>query len=410
MKNVTGLACKECARTYPVAALHVCEFCFGPLEVAYDYAGIRASVDRAGIERGPSSLWRYSDLLPAPEGDLVDMGAGWTRLRPAPRLAAELGMKRLWLKNDGGNPTHSFKDRVVSLAVSVARSFGYSVVACASTGNLANAVAAHAAAAGMDSVVFIPSDLEAGKIAATVVYGGKVIAVDGSYDDVNRLCAELAGTKDWAFVNVNLRPFYSEGSKTLAFETIEQLGWRIPDAFVIPIASGSLFTKIAKGVREMLEVGLVEGDEPALFGAQAEGCSPVATAWREGAAEVQPVKPRTVAKSLAIGNPADGFYALEEARRSGGHIDAVGEASVADGMRLLARTEGIFTETAGGVTIAALEQMVRKGTIDTAAETVALITGVGLKTLEALEEAAVTATVRPSLAEVERVLEGLWES
>ena len=398
MKYVRSLRCRECGRDYPVAPQHVCEFCFGPLEAAYDYEAIAAEVSRESIAAGPTTMWRYAPLLPAPSEGAIDIGAGFTRLREAPRLAAELGLKKLWLKLDGGNPTHSFKDRVVSVALSVARSFGFEIAACASTGNLANAVAAHAAAAGMRSIVFIPSDLEEGKIAGTVVFGGEVVAVNGSYDDVNRLCAELSGERPWAFVNVNLRPYYAEGSKTLAFETVEQLGWRVPDAFVVPIASGSLLTKIGKGLRELHHVGLLD-DEPhvTIHGAQAEGCSPVATAFESGTDDVRPVKPKTVAKSLAIGNPADGYYAIQEARSSGGRITSISEEAVVDGMRLLARTEGVFTETAGGVTIGTLEKLVREGDISPDQETVALITGIGLKTLEALGSAEPTYRIEPKL-------------
>jgi threonine synthase len=406
MKHVRGLSCRECGREYPVTPQHVCEFCFGPLEVVYDYDEIAAATTRDSIAAGPESIWRYAPLLPAPEHDRIDIGAGWTRLREAPRLAAELGLRRLWLKIDAGNPTHSFKDRVVSVALSTARSFGFEVAACASTGNLANAVAAHAAASGMRSVVFIPSDLEAGKVAATTVYGGKVIAIRGSYDDANRLCAELSGERGWAFVNVNVRPYYAEGSKTLAFEVAEQLGWRSPDAMVIPAASGSLYTKVGKGLRELHKVGLLdEAPGTVLHGAQAEGCSPIATAFANGSEDVRPVKPNTVAKSIAIGNPADGYYALKEAKATSGTIVSVPEDSVADGMRLLARTEGVFTETAGGVTIAALERLVRTRTLSPDQETVALITGMGLKTLEALGRVAPTHEIPPTVEAVNEVLE-----
>lgn len=405
MKNVLGLACRECGRGYEVTPEHVCNFCFGPLEVIYDYDRLRRSSFRETVSNGPPSLWRYAPLLPDPGDVRVDLGAGFTRLRDAPRLAAELGLKKLWLKNDGGNPTHSFKDRVVSVALSVAKSFGYSVAACASTGNLANSVAAHAAAAGMDSVVFIPQGLERGKIAATSVYGGKVIEVEGSYDDANRLCAELAGTKQWAFVNVNFRPFYAEGSKTLAFEIAEQLDWRAPDALVAPIAAGSLLTKLGKGMHELRDIGLMEeGRGPALYGAQAEGCSPVARAFADGRDDVVPVKPNTVARSIAIGDPADGRYALKAVRDTGGAVASVPETSVAEGMLLLARTEGIFTETAGGVVVSALEKLVRQGTISPGDETVLLITGVGLKTIEALP-ALPTHRIRPTVSELERIFE-----
>lgn len=408
MKYVNGLRCKECGRDYPVTPQHVCEICFGPLEVAYDYEAIRSEVTRELISSGPASVWRYAPLLPTPAEGQIDIGAGWTRMREAPRLAAELGLKKLWLKSEGGNPTHSFKDRVVTVALSVARSYGYTVAACASTGNLANAVAAHAAASGMESVVFIPADLEAGKVAGTTVFGGRVIAVDGSYDDVNRLCAELAEAgREWAFVNVNFRPFYSEGSKTLGFEVAEQLGWRTPDAVVVPVASGSLLTKVAKAFRELHEVGLLaEVPQTTIHGAQAEGCSPVATAFDAGSEEVSPVKPKTIAKSLAIGNPADGYYALKEVRACGGRVASVPETAVAEGMKLLARTEGIFTETAGGVTVATLERLVREGAIDPDDETVALITGIGLKTIEALPDAGATDVISASVEEVDRIMQG----
>jgi threonine synthase len=407
MKYVRELSCRECGQGYPIAAQHVCELCFGPLEIAYDLEELGASLTRAAIEAGPQSIWRYEALLPAPE-ERVDIGAGATKLRRAPRLAAELGLRDLWLKLDGGNPTHSFKDRVVSVALSAARMFGYEVAACASTGNLANAVAAHASAAGMTSVVFIPSDLERGKVGATTVYGGRVAAIDGSYDDANRLCAELAEGRSWAFVNVNLRPYYSEGSKTLAFEIAEQLGWRCPDAVVIPVASGSLLTKFGKGLRELHHVGLLEEPpQTAVHGAQAEGCSPVARAFEAGEDEVMPVKPRTIAKSLAIGDPADGFYALREARATGGRITAVPEGAVVEGMRLLARTEGVFTETAGGVTIATLERLVREGHIEAGDETVVLLTGTGIKTMEALGDTGPTDRIPATVEAVDAMLAGV---
>jgi threonine synthase len=406
MKYVRSLVCKECGQDYPVTPQHVCELCFGPLEVAYDYEAIGAEITRESIARGPQTIWRYAALLPAPDSGRIDIGTGWTRLRQAPRLAAELGLRKLWIKNDGGNPTHSFKDRVVTVALSVARSFGFEVAACASTGNLANAVAAHSAAAGMRSVVFIPDDLEAGKIAGTTVFGGEVVSLRGSYDDVNRLCAELSGSRPWAFVNVNMRPFYAEGSKSLAFEVVEQLGWRSPDAVVVPIASGSLLTKVGKGLREMHQVSLLD-HPPAtvIHGAQAEGCSPVASAFQAGTDAIRPVKPNTVAKSLAIGNPADGFYAIKEVTSTGGSMEAVPEPDVVEGMKLLARTEGMFTETAGGVTVAALERLVRAGKIGPDEETVALITGIGLKTLEALGDPSPTHRIGASVEEVDGIME-----
>lgn len=402
--GIAWLACRECGREYPVLPEHVCGFCFGPLDAVYDYGAIAAQVSRDAIGAGLRSVWRYAPLLPAPQ-ERIDIGTGCTPLREAPRLAAELGLKKLWIKNDSLNPTNSFKDRVVTTALSVARYFGFTTAACASTGNLANSVAAHAAASGLESFVFIPKDLESGKIAAATIFGGNVVAVEGSYDDVNRLCSELAASKPWAFVNVNLRPYYSEGSKTLAFEIVEQLGWRQPDAIVAPVASGSLLTKVAKGLRELNFVGLLdEAPGVAIHGAQAEGCSPIATAFAEGSDDVAPVKPATVARSLAIGNPADGFYALREARASGGQIVSVPESAVAEGMKLLARTEGIFTETAGGVTVATLERLVREGAIGRDDETVVLVTGHGLKTIEALDAEGPTHLVGASVAAVEEAL------
>ena len=407
MKYVRELRCRECGETYPIGPTHVCDVCFGPLEVTYDYEEIAGSVTRESIAAGPASLWRYSALLPAPEGHLIDLGTGWSRLRPAPRLAAELGLEKLWLMLETTNPTHSFKDRVVSVALSVARSFGYDTVACASTGNLANSVAAHAAASGLKSVVLIPAGLERGKVLATSVFEGTVVEIEGNYDDVNRVCAELTGRVPWAFVNVNVRPYYAEGSKTLGFEVAEQLGWRAPDAVVVPVASGALLTKVAKGLRELHEVGLLdEAPHTAVHGAQAAGCSPVATAFADGAEDVTPVKPDTIAKSLAIGSPADGYYALQEVRGSGGSVAAASESAIVNGIKLLARTEGIFTETAGGVTIACLEKLVREGAIARDEETVALITGMGLKTLEALEPPPPTHRVAASADEVLEVTTG----
>ncbi|MDQ3947423.1 MAG: threonine synthase [Actinomycetota bacterium] len=393
MTFVSGLRCRECGRAYEVAPVHVCEWCFGPLEAAYDYDAIAATLTRERIEKGPASIWRYADLLPADRGSAVDLGAGFTPLVRAERLAGALGLSELWIKNDTVNPTNSFKDRVVAVGLSKALEFGFKTAACASTGNLANSVAAHATRAGMKSYVFIPADLESGKVVATAIYGGNVVAVNGNYDDVNRLCAELAGTYPWAFVNVNIRPYYAEGSKTLAFETAEQLGWRFPDHVVVPIASGSQLTKIKKGFEELAKVGLVDADPTAIrvSGAQAEGCAPVATAFLTGADDIRPVKPRTIAKSLAIGNPADGYFALDAIRSSGGGAAAVTDAEIIDGIKLLARTEGIFTETAGGVTIATLKRLTEQGVIRPEERVVAYVTGHGLKTLEAL-----TATVGPT--------------
>ena len=399
---VTGLRCRECERAYPAEALHVCEYCFGPLEVAYDYGRIAAGVSRERIEAGPRSIWRYKDLLPVDEQSPVDLGAGFTPLVRADRLAAELGLGELWIKDDTANPTGSFKDRVVSVALTKARQLGFKVAACASTGNLANSVAAHAARAGMDSVVLIPSNLEAAKVTMTAVYGGTVVAVDGTYDDVNRLCAELTSERPgWAFVNVNVRTYYAEGSKTLAFEIAEQLGWQAPDHVVVPIGSGSQLTKVAKGFAELGKVGLLH-EEPAvrISGAQPEGCAPVATAFLQGTDTIRPVKPNTIAKSLAIGNPADGWYALDVIRRSGGSCAAVSDAEVLEAIKLLARTEGIFAETAGGVTIATLRKLTASGAVRPDERVVALVTGHGLKTAEALtgtEGAGPSATIPPTL-------------
>ena len=346
---VKALSCKECGTEYGLEARYVCERCFGPLEVRYDLGELDAESVKRRIQAGPQNLWRYADFLPFAQAPRSALPAGCTPLVKAPRLAERLGLREVWVKNDAANPTHSFKDRVVSVALAKAQELGYEVVACASTGNLANAVAAHAAAAGLESYVFIPADLEEQKILATGVYGTKLVTVRGNYDDVNRLCTELSGEHDWAFVNVNVRPYYAEGSKTLAFEIAEGLGFELPDRVVAPIASGSLFTKIARGFDEWRGVGLVSGETPTMNGAQAEGCSPVAHAFDEGWDICKPVKPDTIAKSLAIGNPADGPYALELARRSGGSIDAVSDDEIRAGIRLLAETTGIFTETAGGV-------------------------------------------------------------
>jgi threonine synthase len=397
---IEGLSCRECAHTYPAEALHVCEWCFGPLEVTYQYDAIAAATTRESIANGPLSIWRYANLLPAVADGSVDLGAGFTPLIRADRLAAELGLGELWVKNDTVNPTGSFKDRVVSVALTRARELGFKVAACASTGNLANAVAAHAARAGMRHYVFIPSDLESGKVAASAVYGPNLIAVDGSYDDVNRLCAELAGEHpSWAFVNVNLRTYYAEGSKTLAFETAEQLGWQTPDHVVVPVASGSQLTKIAKGFQELAHVGLLD-EEPhvRVSGAQAAGCSPIATAFADGVDHVKPVKPCTIAKSLAIGNPADGIYALDAVRSSGGGFTSVTDDEIVEGIRLLARTEGIFAETAGGVTVACLAKLAAQGVVRRDERVVVYVTGNGLKTIEAVSPViGPTATISPTL-------------
>jgi len=396
---VTGLRCRECSRQYPAEALHVCDYCFGPLEVVYDYERASASLSREQIASGPQTIWRYAPLLPVSNHAPIDLGAGFTPLVRADRLAAELGLGELWVKNDTANPTGSFKDRVVSVALTKARELGFKVAACASTGNLANSVAAHAAHAGMASVVFIPKDLERAKVVTTAVYGGTVVAVEGTYDDVNRLCAELASEHPaWAFVNVNVRTYYAEGSKTLAFEVAEQLGWQAPDHVVVPVASGSQLTKVARGFRELHEVGLLD-EEPhvRVSGAQASGCAPVATAFAEGSDSIRPVRPDTIAKSLAIGNPADGWYALREVRESGGAFEMATDEEIVEAIKLLARTEGIFAETAGGVTIAALSKLASQGVIRRDEKVVVYVTGHGLKTVEALTEIGPTATIAPTM-------------
>jgi threonine synthase len=381
---VQALQCKECRETYPLEARYVCERCFGPLEVAYDLTRLDPGETRRKIQAGPQTIWRYADFLPFEGPPAPGLPVGLTPLQKAPRLAEALDLGEVWIKNDTANPTHSFKDRVVAVAVAKAQELGYEVVACPSTGNLANAVAAHSAAAGLDSYVFIPADLEEQKVLATGVYGTNLIAVRGTYDDVNRLCTELSADHDWAFVNVNVRPYYAEGSKTLGFEIAEQLGFELPDRVVAPIASGSLFTKIARGFDEWREVGLVSGEMPVFNGAQAAGCSPVAEAFEAGRDFCRPVKPDTIAKSLAIGNPADGPYALDLARRSGGAVDSVTDDEVREGIRLLAQTTGIFTETAGGVTTATLRKLAERGDIGPDERVVAVITGDGLKTLDAV--------------------------
>jgi threonine synthase len=401
----TALRCKECLRQGELGAAYVCEYCFGPLEVVYDMDRITATVSRERIAAGPPSLWRYRDFLPcAPDDPTAGLPTGLTPLVRAPRLAEALGLRDVWVKNDTANPTHSFKDRVVSVALEKAKQLGYRVVACASTGNLANSVAAHASAHGLESYVFVPADLEEQKIVATAVYGTTLLAVGGNYDDVNRLCMELAGDRPWAFVNVNVRPYYSEGSKTLAYEVAEQLGWTLPDRCIIPIASGSLYTKIHRGFRDLIETGLVEGEPPIQDGAQALGCGPVAAAYEAGLDFVAPVKPSTIAKSLAIGNPADGIFALDVAHSTGGAVTAVTEEEIVDGIELLAQTTGIFTETAGGVTTATLAKLARAGRIDPDERVVVFITGDGLKTLDAVAPRVARHPIEPTVASFEAAI------
>ncbi|MFG2006772.1 threonine synthase [Spirillospora sp. NPDC048911] len=393
----TALVCRECGNTRDLGPHYACEECFGPLEIKYDFG----DVSRASIEAGPRNIWRYRGLLPVPENvaDTPNTEPGLTRLVRADHLAESLGLQRLWVKDDSGNPTHSFKDRVVAVALAAARELGFKVLACPSTGNLANAVAAAAARAGIRSAVFVPSNLESQKIITTAVYGGTFVTVDGNYDDVNRLASEIAGEQeDWAFVNVNVRPYYAEGSKTLGYEIAEQLGWRLPDQIVIPVASGSQLTKIDKAFQELIKLGLVEDKPYRVFGAQAAGCDPVSAAFKAGHDVVRPVKPDTIAKSLAIGNPADGPYVLDVVRRTGGAIEDVTDEQVVEGIRLLARTEGIFGETAGGVTVGTLKKLAESGALDPSAETVIINSGDGLKTLDAVAPVvAPTANITPSL-------------
>ncbi|HET7326775.1 MAG TPA: threonine synthase [Nocardioidaceae bacterium] len=394
--NAVGLTCRACGHQQDLGPFYACLECFGPLEVSYDFP----DVTRAQIEAGPKNIWRYQPLLPVPT-DITssrNMEPGYTRLIEADNLARELGIKKLWVKDDSGNPTHSFKDRVVAQALSAARELGMTVFACPSTGNLANAVAAAGARAGMKTVVFIPHDLERPKVLTTAVYGGTLIAVKGNYDDVNKLASEIAGEEDdWAFVNVNVRPYYAEGSKTLGFEVAEQLGWRLPPQVVIPVASGSQLTKVDKGFGELTRLGLVDESPYRIFGAQASGCAPVSAAFKDGYDVVRPVKPDTIAKSLAIGNPADGPYVLDTVRRTGGSIEDVTDEEVREGITLLARTEGVFAETAGGVTVATLKKLVQTGQLDPDAETVVFNTGDGLKTLDAIaDRVGPAATIDPS--------------
>jgi threonine synthase len=404
--SVDSLKCKECGARYEPDASFACERCFGPLEVAYDHSSHDAAEAKRRIQAGSQGIWRYADFLPF-EGRPGDpLEPGLTPLLRADRLAERLGLDaELWIKNDAANPTHSFKDRVVAVAVAKARELGFETVACASTGNLANAVAAHAAAAGLESYVLVPADLEEQKLLATGVYGTNLVGVRGDYDAVNRLCTQLAETRPWAFVNVNLRPYYAEGSKTLAYETAEQLGWELPDRVVCPIASGSLFTKLGRGFQEWLDLGLISGRQPVFNGAQAVGCSPVATAFSAGLDVCKPQKPQTIAKSLAIGDPADGPYAIEQARRTDGAIDAVTDEEIRAGIRLLAETTGVFTETAGGVTVGVLAKLAERGEIGAGERVVVYITGEGLKTLDATRDSFHMHEIDPDLDSFESEFE-----
>ncbi len=406
MGHIRGLKCRECGREYPVEPIYVCEFCFGPLEVAYDYKSIAKALNKKKIEKREKSLWRYRELLPIDGDPQVGLTSGYTPLVKADNLAKDLGMDALFLKDDTVvHPTLSFKDRVVSVALTKAKEFGFDTVACASTGNLAHAVSAHGARAGLKRFIFIPASLEASKIIASLVYEPNLVAVDGNYDDVNRLCSEIANKYRWAFVNINIRPFYAEGSKTLGFEIIEQLGWKAPDNVVVPCASGSLLTKVWKSFKEFKDIGIIKDLGTKVFAAQATGCSPIVAAIKQGTDVIRPVKPSTIAKSLAIGNPADGFYASQVVKETGGAGEDVSDQEIIDAIKLLAKTEGIFAETAGGVTLACAKKLIEAGKIKRDEITVICITGNGLKTQEALHgHAASPHYIKPNIASFEEVL------
>lgn len=406
MGYVSGLKCRECGREYPVAPIYVCEFCFGPLEVVYDYEGIKKVLTRKTIGEREKNLWRYKELLPIDGEPQVGLNSGYTPLIKADNLARELGIKELYIKDDTvAHPTLSFKDRVVAVALTKAKEFGFDTVACASTGNLAHSVSAHGAKAGFKRFVFIPASLEPSKIVASLVYEPNLIAVDGNYDEVNRLCSEIANKYKWAFVNINIRPFYAEGSKTQGFEILEQLGWNAPDNVVVPCASGSLLTKVWKSFKEFKEIGLVTELNTRVFAAQATGCSPISTAIKHGTDVIKPVRPDTIAKSLAIGNPADGFYAAQVVKTSGGYAEDVSDEEIINGIKLLAKTEGVFAETAGGVTIACTRKLIEAGKIKKDSLTVICITGNGLKTQEALSgHTAEPHHIKPNMAAFEEIL------
>ena len=404
MSHVKSLRCRECANEYPMEPLNVCDFCFGPLEVIYDYDSIARTVTRAGIESGPTTMWRYHDFLPVHAEASIDMGTGFTPLIRARNLGRVLGLEHLYIKNDSVNPSFSFKDRPVSVTTTKALEFEFEVLACVSTGNLMGSVAAHGAKAGMKTIVFFPADLERGKVVGAAIYGPTLVAVDGTYDQVNRLCSELADNNRWAFVNINMRPYYAEGSKTLGYEVAEQLGWRAPDNCVVPGASGELHTKIWKGLQEFMDVGLIDRANTKVHLAQAEGCSPIVEAFELGTTQVRPVKPNTIAKSLAIGNPASGPFSLQTLAATGGAAVAAPEEEVVEGIRLLAETEGIFTETAGGVVVSGLRKLVRQGKIKSDEVTVAYITGNGLKTQEVVEEVVDPVHTTPDYDSVQAAL------
>ncbi len=405
MKFVDGLQCRECGRKYDVSPIYVCEFCFGPLEVMYRYDEIKERLTMEEIMRRPKTMWRYRELLPLDHEPTVGLEVGFTPLIKAHRLAKVMGVRELYIKNDSVNyPTLSFKDRVVSVALSKAKEFGFGVVACASTGNLANSVAALAASADLESYIFVPFDLEQGKILGTLIYGTKLIGVRGSYDDVNRLCSEIAQGLGWGFVNINLRPFYAEGSKTFGFEIAEQMGWNVPQHVVVPMAGGSLITKIWKAFKELEKLGFLNGGTSKIYGAQACGSSPITTAVKEGQDLIRPQKPRTIAKSLAIGNPADGYYSLKVMRESEGWGEDVTDVEIIQAMKLLAQTEGIFTETAGGVTVGVTQKLIQQGIIPRDESILICITGNGLKTQEAvMGEIGQPVVIEPNINDFQRV-------
>mgnify|MGYP000173814340 CR=1 FL=1 len=409
MGYVSGLKCRECGREYPVDPIYVCEFCFGPLEVVYDYKKIKRVLTRKSIEKRPKNLWRYKELLPIDGDPQVGLNSGFTPLVKADNLAKALGVKELYVKDDTvAHPTLSFKDRVVAVALTKAKEFGFDTVACASTGNLAHSVSAQGAKAGFKRFVFIPATLEQSKIVASLVYEPNLVAVDGNYDEVNRLCSEIANKYKWAFVNINIRPFYAEGSKTQGFEIIEQLGWKAPDNVVVPCASGSLLTKVWKSFKEFKEIGILKELETKVFAAQATGCSPISVAIKQGSDIIRPVRPNTVAKSLAIGNPADGFYAAQVVKETGGYGEDVSDDEIIEGIKLLAKTEGIFAETAGGVTIAAAKKLIEQGKIGRNETTVVCITGNGLKTQEALAgRTADVHHIKPNMDAFEDILKNI---
>jgi len=410
MSFAQGLQCRECEQEYPIAPLHVCENCFGPLEVVYDYDGVRKSLSKEKIASRPGNLWRYRELLPIENEPTVGLYSGYTPLIRAHRLGEVLGVKELYLKDDSVNhPTFSYKDRVVSVAISKAIEFGYTTVSCASTGNLANSVAAHAAKAGLNCYVFIPEGLEEGKIVGSAIYGPRTVAIKGTYDDVNRLCTEIGDKYEWAFVNVNLRPYYAEGAKTQAFEVAEQLGWKLPQHIIVGSAGGTILPKLGKAFEELREVGLVGKDEPCkIYSAQAEGCAPIIRALKKGTDVVDPVKPNTIASSIAIGNPADGYHVIQTVLKSGGWGECVTDDEILDGIKLLASTEGIFTEPAGGTEVAVTRKLIEQGRIPRDESIVICITGNGYKTLEAVSGIVERPyTINATLQTFDELFEGL---